>query len=242
MNMLRHPLTLGFVCLMLTGSLAWTSACAPPTECAKERAGQVRCVGNQVERCESDQQLSYEPCAPKDLVCSVAHGACVTPEVAMSTSASTSGTGGAGGESATTTVSSSVVSSSSSAGGSGGEGGTPVVTSLNGCEAATAQVSKGQPTIAITFSAAVAPYSPSCIVVSPGTNVIWISADGTFAQHPLRGGTVDGGGNKLPDPNSPIPATDQGNTQLVALTNPGAFGFYCDFHPSAMKGAIFVEP
>lgn len=246
MNLLRSGTSLVVLLSAFGGALALSVSCSPPIECASERIGQVRCVGNQVERCGQDNQLTYEPCSPKGLECSVQHQGCVTSEIAMSTSSTASvGGGGAGGDATTMTASSSTMSSSSSAGGmggTGGEGGAPVVTSLNGCDLATAQNDKNKPIVQITFTSGVTQYLPPCIVVSPGTNVVWTSADGTFAQHPLRGGTVDDGGNKTPDPLSPISPQDAGSLLLLPMPTPGTYGFYCDFHPTAMRGAVFVEP
>lgn len=109
--------------------LALTNLDCSSRDCAVERQGQTRCVGNRVETCTVDGQLEYEGCAARGLVCSETLGACVTAEVAMATStaaSSGSGGGGGGGNGGSSSANSGGSSPASGTGGnqaSGGAGG-----------------------------------------------------------------------------------------------------------------------
>jgi hypothetical protein len=88
--------------LVLVGGVTMTHTwgCAS-RDCAEERAGEQRCVGNRIETCNEDGTLTYESCSAKDLFCSEELLACVTEEVAMSgsgTGGGSAGGGGAGGD------------------------------------------------------------------------------------------------------------------------------------------------
>lgn len=72
------------------------SGCAS-RDCAEERAGEQRCVGNRIETCNEDGTLTYESCSSRGLFCSDELLACVTEEVAMS-GAGGSASGGASGQ------------------------------------------------------------------------------------------------------------------------------------------------
>ena len=115
------------VCIFVLASV-WNGACTS-RECAEQRAGQVRCVGNQLETCTADGSLVYESCASIGLVCSQFHEGCVTPEVAMTTSSTSTsnGSGGAGGATSSSSGAGAGGSGNGSgganAGGSGGAGG-----------------------------------------------------------------------------------------------------------------------
>jgi len=80
--------------VLATTTTPLASGCAS-RDCAEERAGQQRCVGNRVETCNDDGTLSYESCSAKGLFCSDELLACVTEDVAMTGSGG--GTGQAGG-------------------------------------------------------------------------------------------------------------------------------------------------
>ena len=82
-------------------------------------------------------------------------------------------------------------------------------------------------------------YTPPCVKIKPGRTVRWL---GEFTFHPLRPGLVVGAGTQ-PQPGNPIPVLDAGmNSGLISFPQPGAWGFYCNFHfmTDAMKGAVFV--
>ena len=80
--------------------LAVTLAAACTSEdCPDERIGQVRCVGNQLERCLEGNELSYENCAARELVCSVDNEACVHPNQLTTSSSTGTSTGSSGGSS-----------------------------------------------------------------------------------------------------------------------------------------------
>ena len=82
-------------------------------------------------------------------------------------------------------------------------------------------------------------FTPSCVKIKPGRTVRW---SGEFTFHPLRAGLIVGA---VPQnqPNNPIPDLDAGtNSGQITFDDPGAWGFYCNFHfaSDAMKGAVFV--
>lgn len=76
--------------------LASPEACST-RDCAEEREGTVRCVGNQLERCVGGDVL-YEPCTPRGLICSEANEGCVTQDVIEAGSGGAGASGGSGGE------------------------------------------------------------------------------------------------------------------------------------------------
>lgn len=82
-------------------------------------------------------------------------------------------------------------------------------------------------------------YTPPCVKIKPGRTVRWL---GEFEFHPLRPGLVVGAGTQN-QPGNPIPVLNAGtNSGLISFPQPGAWGFYCNFHfqTDAMKGAVFV--
>ena len=108
---------------------------------------------------------------------------------------------------------------------------------FNGCDSATAVDHTADAAVTINFSGFM--YDPACIKVKAGTDVTF---QGSFATHPLRGGTVSGA-TAMEDPNSPIKATNNGMKATFTMTNAGDYGYYCNVHyASGMKGAVFVVP
>ena len=88
------------VVLLIVVAIASAQGC-DARDCAEERSGQQRCVNNRLETCNEDGTLSYESCNSRGLVCSEELKACVTAEVAMTTSGgggSTPTGGGAPGQ------------------------------------------------------------------------------------------------------------------------------------------------
>lgn len=111
---------------------------------------------------------------------------------------------------------------------------TPAV-DVNGCQEATLTDLTGQSNVTITFSGLT--YSPACVRVSLGTNVTF---SGSFASHPLRGGTWDGINLTL-NTTGPIQSTDSGASATFTMTGNGAFGYLCLAHyQSGGLGAIYV--
>ena len=104
------------------------------------------------------------------------------------------------------------------------------------CTLAEAEDHTGEAQVTITSE--VVKYSPRCLRVSAGTDVIFLS---DFDSHPLRGGVVvDGQG--VVDPMSPITPQDTGTTATFTLPDVGEVPFFCAFHASiGMFGTIFVE-
>jgi len=91
---------------------------------------------------------------------------------------------------------------------------------------------------AVTIKIAGLSYAPPCIRVKTGTVVTF---EGSFAIHPLQGGTVTNGIGSA-DPNSPITLTNTGMSVMFTLSNAGTVPYYCTSHAiSGMMGAIFVE-
>ena len=109
-----------FACVCFGSLLLLTNLDCTSRDCAVERQGQTRCVGNQLETCTTEGTLEYESCAAKGLVCSAERSACVTTEVAMATSSATSGgSGGSGGSNGSGSTAS---STGTGAGGSNAQG------------------------------------------------------------------------------------------------------------------------
>jgi plastocyanin len=82
-------------------------------------------------------------------------------------------------------------------------------------------------------------YTPPCVRIRPGRTVRWL---GDFTMHPLRPGLFVGG-SPQPQPGNPIPAVDSGTSSgQVSFPQPGAWGFYCNFHgaSNAMYGTVYV--
>ena len=118
---------------------------------------------------------------------------------------------------------------------------TTTLGAVNSCDPATATDLRGSAQVTISFGDTLGlHYDPACFTVSPGTQVIF---SGSFPDHPLVGGRVDGVA-RIPDPSSPFGGpTSAGSSKSLTLADPGAFPFYCDFHASTgMNGAAFVVP
>ena len=137
-----------------------------------------------------------------------------------SSSTTTSGTDGGGG-----------------GGGGGGDagGGGGGAETVNGCTAADfaandLSAAGASRTISFPTTAAPAQYTPACITIGAGQSVTW---NGAFASHPLQ----QSGG----DASMLITTTSTGTTATFAFPVGGTYGFDCQFHPSVMKGAIFVK-
>ncbi len=111
---------------------------------------------------------------------------------------------------------------------------------LNGCLRATATDLSGLASTSVAFGGALGfSYSPACILVSVGTNVTF---DGSFASHPLEGGTAVGF-TLTPATSGPfIPATNTGATRTFTMGVAGTFPYYCQFHGGGgMAGVVYVE-
>ena len=120
------------------------------------------------------------------------------------------------------------------------DGAGDVPTTLNGCEPAAAEDLTGQATVTVLFGGTTGfAYSPKCFRVAVGMQVTF---EGSFALHPLNGGTVQGI-TTTPDGSSPfMPETSTGNSKTFTLSDTGTFGFYCGVHhASGMAGVIWVE-
>jgi plastocyanin len=146
---------------------------------------------------------------------------------------STQGTSSGGGGHTTTTssmttsmgsTSSSSTGSTSSSSSSGTSSGT-----VNGCDPTATTATAGNATITFPTGAAPGQYSPACVRIKAGSMVTW---NGAFNYHPL---TPD-------DAVSPIVYTTTGTTATFTFPSAGAFAYHCDIHPSAMQGAVFVDP
>lgn len=231
-------------------------------DCADERVGEQRCVGNRLEICGSNNMLSYDSCTSHpglDKYCSAVANACVTKEIYDAQTGSTTGAGGsmmtgaggmhagaggmhAGAGGTSTTMTSSAEMASSSALSSSATGGGDITKPLNGCDPATLLDYTLNPSPAVTFPGTGLEYTPSCIKIKVGQSVLFLGTNATFVQHPLSGGLVQGNA-KVDDPTSPIKKTSTGQNATFAFPATGAFGFFCDYHfPAGMKGAVYVVP
>ena len=252
----------GFGIGMLALAASSLASACKGKDCADERVGQSRCVGNRIEFCGANNELSYDSCTVhpgNDKYCSPLLNACVTKEIYDAQTVSSSGEGGSmmhgsggmhagsGGDMVATTTASSTASSTAVS--SSATGGGDLTLPLNGCDpnampgGAAALVDYSQnPTPAITFPGAGLEYTPACIKIKVGQSVLFLGNNTTFAAHPLVGGLADGS-TKIEDPTSPILKTAAGQNATFAFNTPGAYGFYCDFHYVAgMKGAVYVIP
>ena len=82
-------------------------------------------------------------------------------------------------------------------------------------------------------------YQPDCVRIRAGQSIEW---QGEFARHALEGGVATNE-TLTPDPSSPIPATDSGETLLVTFASVGEFPYYCVPHGRVgMRGVIHVGP
>ena len=145
-----------------------------------------------------------------------------TASSSSGSSAASTSTGGASDSGGTS-------SSSGASSSSGGTTGT-TLTPVNGCDPATAEDHTADSNVTITFPTGAAPaqYSPACIKISANATVTF---SGGFSHHPLQ---PDGTGN-------PITATNTGTSAQFTFANAGSYGFHCQFHPSVMLGAVYVQ-
>ena len=262
---LIYRLSLGVGALTLALS-SMVGACKGK-DCADERIGQKRCVGNRLETCGPNNELSYDSCTDNeglDKYCSAAHKACVTKEIfdAQTVGSSSSGgeggstmsaggMGGAGGEmmasssvassSAETASSSSEAASSSAMSSSAATGGGDLMLPLNGCDPTNLVDKTADPVPVVLFSGIA--YDPPCMKIKQGQSVIFVGAGADFTTHPLYGGLIDAQNQKFVDMIGPITPTTMGSQLSVSFNETGAYGFFCDFHYAiGMKGAIYVVP
>lgn len=139
-----------------------------------------------------------------------------------------SGTTGAGTGTGTSTNTG--TGTGSGTGGTGGGGGTL----LNGCSVDMATDHTGEATVSVTD---IEPWSiphQVCITVDAGTTVEW---EGTFASHPLSGGSPGS-----PDASSPITtAEEDAGTISVALATAGEYPYFCTIHGMTMQGVIYAQ-
>jgi plastocyanin len=106
---------------------------------------------------------------------------------------------------------------------------------VNGCTAAdfaANDLSAATASRVISFPTTAAPvqYSKPCITVAAGQMVTW---NGDFSLHPLE----QAGG----DPTMWITPTQAGSTVTFPFPVGGTYGFECSFHPTLMRGAIYVK-
>lgn len=138
---------------------------------------------------------------------------------------------GGGGGNVTTSSSLSTSGSASIATGAGGDDLGP-----QPCALAEAEDRTGESEVTITSEGV--NYTPRCVRVSAGTDVIFLS---DFDAHPLRGGAVVNEQGVV-DPTSPITPQDSGTSATFTLSEVGELPYFCSFHASiGMFGTIWVE-
>jgi plastocyanin len=264
----RFLYRLGFGVGVLSLALSSMGGGCKGKDCADERIGQKRCVGNRLETCGPNNELTYDSCTDNEgpnKYCSAAHKACVTKDIFdAQTVGSTASTGeggsmmhgsggmhaGAGGDmtvamSSADVASSSAMSSaemaSTAMSSSAATGGGDLMTPINGCDPNTLKDETANPLPVIIFSGLT--YMPACIKIKVGQSVLFVGSGTDFVTHPLYGGLIDSTNVKTVDSIGPIKPTTTGNSVSVAFTSQGAYGFFCDFHYAAgMKGAVYVVP
>lgn len=253
----RVGFSVGALCLALS---SFSSACRGK-DCADERIGQKRCVGNRLETCGPNNELLYDSCTDNEganKYCSAAHEACVTKEVfdaqTVGSSSASSGEGGsmmhgsggmhagAGGDmmvASSSASSTAEVASSSAMSSSAATGGGDLTMPLNGCDPATLTDYTTNPQPVVIFSGI--SYTPACIKVKQGQSVLFVGSGTDFAVHPMYGGLIDAANVKFVDTIGPIKPTTSGTSVSFTFADTGAYGFFCDFHYAAgMKGAVYV--
>ncbi|MBM4374657.1 MAG: hypothetical protein FJ095_06205 [Deltaproteobacteria bacterium] len=258
--LLRVGIGVGALCLALS---TFSSACRGK-DCADERIGQKRCVGNRLETCGPNNELSYDSCTDNEgenKYCSVAHKACVTKEIfdAQTVGSSSSAGGGEGGSmthgsggmhagaggdmvaSSSAVASSAEMASSGAMSSSAATGGGDPTMPLNGCDPNALTDYTANPLPVIVFSGI--SYQPACIKIKQGNPVLFVGSGTDFAAHPMYGGLINSNNVKTVDSIGPIKPTTSGMQAQFTFPQTGAYGFFCDFHYAAgMKGAVYVVP
>ena len=112
--------------------------------------------------------------------------------------------------------------------------------SINGCDIATATDLTGLASTDVTFPNGNFTFSPKCIKVSVGTDVVF---NGDFSGHPHQGGEVVGGVEIATSSGPFAGTTSTGLTATFSMTTTGTFPYYCIPHGSGgMNGVVFVVP
>jgi plastocyanin len=260
--LLRVGIGVGALCLALS---SLSTACRGK-DCADERIGQKRCVGNRLETCGPNNELLYDSCtgnAGENKYCSAAHKACVAKEVfdAQTVGSSSSAGGGEGGSmmhgsggmhagaggdmaaSSSAMSSGSEAASSSAMSSSAATGGGDITMPLNGCDPNALKDYTSNPLPVVMFMLSAISYNPACIKIKKGQPVLFVGGGADFATHPMYGGLIDANNVKTVDSIGPIKPTTSGTEVQFTFPTTGAFGFFCDLHYAAgMKGAVYVVP
>jgi hypothetical protein len=107
---------------------------------------------------------------------------------------------------------------------------------LNGCTLATAKdLTVQMKSVKITDISKWTFGHQACIIVMPGTQIVW---DGDFATHPLAGG--ESGKADLASPISKAAVNGGTATVIIPSDQPGvAFPYFCAKHPT-MQGVIYT--
>lgn len=232
--------TLASIAALATVALVADTACTVK-DCTDE--GRVRCVGNRVETC-ANGELVYTSC-PTDLVCG--DGVCRPPETtgpggAGGTGGDGGGDGGAGAQGGAGAAGGGVGGGEGGEGGAGGAGGAGGMgpTVVNDCDDDDYVDSTNTALSVVSFQNF--EYDPPCLRITQDNDVLFNAAIGTFANHPLQGGTVTSFVG-TPDGGSPIGTHNSGTQIQIEFPNAGTFGYYCINHVGqGMYGAIQVVP
>lgn len=89
----------------------------------------------------------------------------------------------------------------------------------------------------VTFGVGGFTYSPKCITIAAGQQVMF---SGTFTSHPLRPGV--GATATAGSPNNPIMATSTGTTASFTFPTAGMYPYNCQLHDgSGMNGVVKVQ-
>lgn len=190
-------------------------------------------------RCSSDSGDPAANSSAGTLSSAGAHAA----GAAGHTSAGAPDPGGSGAGGANDGGASQAGASADSAG-QGGAGEEPVdpIPNFNGCtaadyedrSAANAERVIGIATEGLTFT-------PSCLIIAVGQTVRF---QGSLGSHPLAPGNPDH--PEAGSADSPIIATDSGQSVDFTFENPGTFPYYCELHAfgdgQGMAGVVHVRP
>ena len=154
-------------------------------------------------------------------------------DTSATTSTTTTATTGQGG--ATATVGQGGATATTGQGGGGG-GGDPEPM-LNGCTRATATDLTNTKSTTITDVSAWTFGHKACIIVTPGTQVVW---QGNFVTHPLAGGPAG-----KADLASPISLAKPNGDAVTVITptdngNGQAYPYFCTNH-NGMQGVVYTS-
>lgn len=83
-------------------------------------------------------------------------------------------------------------------------------------------------------------YQPTDLTINAGDTVTWTVTKAIADPHSVTSGTGPGDPDNAKLFDSTIDLRNNGDTFQFTFTNPGTYAFYCQVHPTTMKGTITV--